>query len=200
MLLFILLFGFSALANAVDKTIIVLGDSLSAGYGIAIERGWVYLLQERLLHQGYSYQVINASISGDTTRGASVRVEKLLHALHPDIVIIELGGNDGLRGLPLDEVSENLETIIEQLIQTNTQVLLIPIQLPPNYGKTYNTKFQDIYQKLADMNDVKLGSFILTDIADKTELMQSDGIHPKAKAQKIMLDNIWPDLESMLDD
>ncbi len=125
--LFILITCYSISANAADKSILVLGDSLSAGYGIAIQQGWVYLLQERLLQQGYSYQVINASISGDTTRGASVRIEKLLNTLEPDIAVIELGGNDGLRGISLDEMTQNLSSIIAQLLQNKARVLLIPM-------------------------------------------------------------------------
>ncbi len=196
--LFILITCYSISANAADKSILVLGDSLSAGYGIAIQQGWVYLLQERLLQQGYSYQVINASISGDTTRGASVRIEKLLNTLEPDIAVIELGGNDGLRGISLDEMTQNLSSIIAQLLQNKARVLLIPMQLPPNYGDTYNSRFQTIYQKLAESYDVVLGRFILADIADNTELMQSDGIHPKAEAQMTMLNNVWLDLEKLI--
>lgn len=185
-------------ADAVDRSILIYGDSLSAGYGISIRRSWVSLLQQKLDEQGYSYRVVNASISGDTTKGAHARLEKLLSEVHPDIAIIELGGNDGLRGLSLDEMYSNLSAIIQQLLQNDTRVLLIPMQLPPNYGQVYNTRFQQVYEKLATTHEVILGRFILEDIAGNPELMQPDGIHPKAAAQSMMLDNIWPDLETLL--
>lgn len=186
----------SALAN--DRTILVLGDSLSAGYGINVENGWVSLLNERLSKQGYSYKVINSSISGDTTRGAYVRLVRELENRAPDIAIIELGGNDGLRGLSLDEMRENLARIIDQLSKAGSSILLIPIQLPPNYGPVYNEKFMQIYRDLAREKKVTLARFILQDIADKPQLMQNDGIHPLESAQIQMLDNIWPQLESLL--
>lgn len=178
---------------------LVLGDSLSAGHGISVDLGWVHLLQQRLVEQGYSYRVINASIGGDTTRGAYARLEALLAEAQPDIAVIELGGNDGLRGLALDEMFANLAAIIERLIEIDARVLLIPMQLPPNYGKTYNSGFQNVYQQLADSYDVVLSRFILADIADKAGLMQSDGIHPKADAQLMMLDNVWPNLKLLLE-
>lgn len=185
-------------ADAADRSILVLGDSISAGYGISVKHGWVALLQQRLVQQGYNYRVINASISGDTSRGASARVEALLHAHHADIAIIELGGNDGLRGLALEEMARNLSFIIERLLKNHTRVLLIPMQLPPNYGQTYNTKFQQVYQKLADTYEVVLGRFLLADIAVNPDLMQSDGIHPNSKAQRMMLDNVWTDLKNLI--
>jgi len=186
-------------AHATDKSMLVLGDSLSAGHGISIDLGWVHLLQQRLVEQGYSYRVINASIGGDTTRGAYARLEALLAEAQPDIAVIELGGNDGLRGLALDEMFANLAAIIERLIEIDARVLLIPMQLPPNYGKTYNSGFQNVYQQLADSYDVVLSRFILADIADKAGLMQSDGIHPKADAQLMMLENVWPNLKLLLE-
>ena len=175
-----------------------MGDSLSAGYGINVENGWVSLLNERLSKQGYSYKVINSSISGDTTRGAYVRLVRELENRAPDIAIIELGGNDGLRGLSLDEMRENLARIIDQLSKAGSSILLIPIQLPPNYGPVYNEKFMQIYRDLAREKKVTLARFILQDIADKPQLMQNDGIHPLESAQIQMLDNIWPQLESLL--
>ncbi|MCZ6525438.1 MAG: arylesterase [Gammaproteobacteria bacterium] len=186
-------------AHAADKSMLVLGDSLSAGHGISIDLGWVHLLQQRLVEQGYSYRVINASIGGDTTRGAYARLEALLAEAQPDIAVIELGGNDGLRGLALDEMFANLAAIIERLIEIDARVLLIPMQLPPNYGKTYNSGFQNVYQQLADSYDVVLSRFILADIAENAGLMQSDGIHPKADAQLMMLDNVWPNLKLLLE-
>lgn len=187
-------------AFAADKSILVYGDSLSAGYGMSIKQSWVSLLQKRLSSQGYSYQVVNASISGDTTSGANARLENHLKELHPEIAIVELGGNDGLRGLPLDEMYQNLSGIIIRMLENNTRVLLIPIQIPPNYGQIYTTKFQQVYQRLAQAHDVVMGRFLLEGIVLNPDLMQADGIHPKAEAQMMVLDNIWPDLKIMLDE
>ena len=186
-------------AAAAAGTILVLADSLSASYGIAIEDGWVALLQERLRLQGYNYQVINASISGDTTAGAAARLGPLLEREHPDIAIIELGGNDGLRGLSIAEIRENLTQIIRQFKQRNSRVLLLPMQIPPNYGEIYTSKLSGIYADLAQEHGITLGRFILDNIVlEHPELMQDDGIHPKAEAQSMMLDNIWDDLQHLL--
>lgn len=177
---------------------LVLGDSLSASYGIDMDEGWVSLLKERLRKQGYNYRVINSSISGDTTRGAAARLRQTLDRTRPDIAIVELGGNDGLRGLSLQEMQRNLTGIIEAFGSAGSRVLLIPMDLPPNYGPVYNERFRDIYRKLATREHVTLGRFILEGIADQEKLMQDDGIHPRAEAQDEMLNNIWPQLESML--
>ncbi len=194
----ILCYLISLSVTAADGTLLVLGDSLSAGYGIDVDRGWVSLLKERLDRQGYNYRVINASISGDTTRGAGVRLKQALERSQPDVAIVELGGNDGLRGISLEEMRRNLDGIIEQFRRAGTRVLLIPMRLPPNYGPVYNERFRRIYEQLADREHVVLGRFILEDIADKPRLMQDDGIHPRAGAQPMMLDNVWPRLEPML--
>jgi acyl-CoA thioesterase I len=186
-------------AAAAAGTILVLADSLSASYGIAIEDGWVALLQERLRLQGYNYRVINASISGDTTAGAAARLGPLLEHEHPEIAIIELGGNDGLRGLSITEIRENLTRIVRQFKQRNSRVLLLPMQIPPNYGEVYTTKLTGIYAELAQAEGVTLGRFILDRIVlEHPELIQEDGIHPKAEAQPMMLDNIWDDLQPLL--
>ena len=185
-------------AVAVDKNILVLGDSLSASYGIPMEAGWVNLLQERIKSEGYAYQVRNASITGETTAGAKVRITDLLQEYRPSIVIIELGGNDGLRGLSLAEVKQNLDSIIGHARESRAQVLLIPMHLPTNYGPLYNRKFMDMYRNLAASHDVLLGKFILEGIGDDSSLMQDDGIHPTAPAQNRMLENIWPDLQTLL--
>lgn len=186
-------------AAAAAGAILVLADSLSASYGIAIEDGWVALLQERLRLQGYNYRVINASISGDTTAGAAARLGPLLEHEHPEIAIVELGGNDGLRGLPIAEIRKNLTQIIRQFKQRNSRILLLPMQIPPNYGEVYTTKLTGIYAELAQAEGVTLGRFILDKIVlEHPELMQEDGIHPKAEAQPMMLDNIWGDLQPLL--
>ena len=184
------------LAN--DRIIMVLGDSLSAGYGIPVQQGWVHLLEERLASSGRAFTVINASISGDTTAGALARLDDLLAHMTPDIAIVELGANDGLRGLPLEEITANLSGIITRLQSAGVRVLLLPMQLPPNYGHAYNDKFIKIYRDLAVRHDITLGSFILAHVADHPELMQSDNIHPVAGAQRQMLDNIWPDVAALL--
>ena len=183
---------------AADRTLLVLADSLSASYGIAIEDGWVSLLQKRLDASGHTYKVLNASISGDTTHGAKSRLDEILVQSVPAITIVELGGNDGLRGLPVAEISKNLAEIITLLTSKGSSVLLVPMLLPPNYGKIYIEKFSNIYKQLAADHDITLGRFILDGIAIRPELMQVDGIHPKAEAQPMMLENIWADLEPML--
>ena len=191
--------GLIGLRADVENKILVLGDSISAGYGISIDDGWVSLLQDRLNHKGYRYRVINASISGDTTRSAHARLERLLDETLPDIVIVELGGNDGLRGLSLEEIKQNLDKIISMLKERGIEVLLIPMQLPPNYGPVYNSGFQEVYHGLGKIHDISVGTFILEDIGDNSQLMQSDGIHPRTVAQEMMLDNIWPSLQAMLE-
>jgi acyl-CoA thioesterase-1 len=181
-----------------NRIIMVLGDSLSAGYGIPVQQGWVHLLEERLASSGRDFTVINASISGDTTAGALARLDHLLARMTPAVTIVELGANDGLRGLPLEEITANLSGIITRLQSTGVRVLLLPMQLPPNYGHAYNDKFIKIYSDLAVRHDITLGKFILEHIADHPELMQSDNIHPVAGAQRQMLDNIWPDVAALL--
>lgn len=196
--LFIILCFTASTAPAAERTILVLGDSLSAGYGINVNDGWVSLLHQRLQDQGYSYRVINASISGDTTRGARERLQRELRATRPAIGIVELGGNDGLRGLSLEEMRSNLQGIIEDFARAGSRVLLLPIKLPPNYGPVYNQRFSRVYRELAARDNVVLGRFILDGIATRPELMQDDGIHPRATAQGMMLDNVWPALQPLL--
>lgn len=181
------------------KTLLILGDSLSAAYGMPVEAGWVALLKQRLVRQGLTHKVVNASISGETTLGAKSRLSKLLTEHVPGLVIIELGGNDGLRGFKLDEIKRNLYAMISMIQQTRADVLLIPMQLPPNYGKAYNEKFRSIYTEISAQTNIALSEFILKDIAINPELMQADGIHPLASAQAIMLDNIWPSLRVLLE-
>ena len=196
--LLLLIFCFPVSATAQDKMVLILGDSISAGYGLDLEEGWVHLLRLRLRDLGYRYDVKNASITGDTTRGAKDRLRRLLGQTQPDLSIIELGGNDGLRGLSLEEMSANFDTIISELLKTGSQVLLIPMRLPPNYGPLYNDRFDAIYRALALKHEIGLAKFILQDIAEQSELMQSDGIHPRAEAQPQMLDHVWESLEPLL--
>jgi acyl-CoA thioesterase I len=181
-----------------QRVILVLGDSLSAGYGIDVSKGWVALLQQRLQREGYPYQVVNASISGDTTRGALARLGPLIEAHHPAIVVVELGGNDGLRGLSLAELRHNLKAIVARCRAANAQVLLVKMRLPPNYGPAYTERFEQIYTQLAREHGVRLAHFILDGVATHPELMQADGIHARAAGQPRMLENIWPELLPLL--
>ena len=198
-IVFAVILSMSLCAYGSDKIILVLGDSLSAAYGIDAQSGWVSLLRERLDRAGYRYRVINASISGDTTHGANTRLDAILKEMTPDITIVELGGNDGLRGIPPAEIKANLSAIIEKTATAGSRILLAEMLLPPNYGTAYIEKFVALYKDLGARNDVVLSNFILADIADNPDLMQSDGIHPKAEAQAMMLENLWPDLYPLLD-
>ncbi len=181
-----------------SPVILVLGDSLSSGYGINLKQGWVARLQKRLQHKGYSYQVVNASITGETTHGALARLDDLLDTHKPEIVLIELGGNDGLRGLPLPEVRQNFSRLIEQSQQSGAKVLLVRMRLPPNYGFLYTQQFEKLFSDLEKKYKVALAPFILRGIALHPKLMQPDGIHPRVQAQALMLDNIWPALVPLL--
>ena len=196
---FIVFLFVSLSAPGSDKIILVLGDSLSAGHGIAPEAGWVFQLRSRLSMEGYSYKVINASISGETTHGANSRLHGILKEIKPDITIVELGGNDGLRGIPLAEIRDNLHGIVEKISASGSSILLVEMLLPPNYGAAYIEKFVAVYKQLGSRDNVILAKFIMDDIADNPDLMQSDGIHPKAEAQEMMLDNLWPDLRPLLE-
>ena len=178
-------------------TLLVMGDSLSAAYGIEQEQGWVSLLAERLDGDA---QVVNASISGETTSGGAQRFADIIGQRQPDIVLLELGGNDGLRGLPPAQMRANLATMIEQSQQAGADVLLLGIDIPPNYGQAYRDAFTGVYHSLAQEYELSLVPFLLEDIALNQQLMQSDGIHPTADAQPIILDNVWPALEPMLEE
>lgn len=197
-LLFIALIFYSGLCSANTHTIIVLGDSISAAYGINSDQGWVSLLQNRLKKQGYAYQVINASVSGDTTRTGLNRLKPLLTQYKPEIIIVALGGNDGLRGLPFEEISKSLSGIITTSLAQGCKVILAGIRLPPNYGATYNSRFKQLYQELTERYPVILAPELLKDVAEHAHLMQADGIHPTASAQNIILENVWNKLQRLL--
>lgn len=181
---------------APEPTLLVMGDSLSAAYGIERDEGWVNLLAERL--EGDA-RVINASISGETTSGGLQRFTDILGQRQPDIVLIELGGNDGLRGLSPNQMQANLASMIEQSQDAGAQVLLLGIDIPPNYGQAYRDAFTGVFYSLAEEHDVSLVPFLLEGIALNDALMQSDGIHPTADAQPIILENVWPELEPLLE-
>ena len=149
--------------------------------------------------EGYRYKVVNASISGETTHGANKRLDGILREITPHITIVELGGNDGLRGIPLAEIRDNLQDIIEKISFSGSNILLVEMLLPPNYGAAYIENFVAVYKQLGTLDNVTLAKFILDNIADDPDLMQSDGIHPTAEAQEIMLDNLWPHLYPLLD-
>ena len=191
-LLCLLLLAGSALpspARAEAPGILVLGDSLSAGYGLKAGEGWVDLLQRRLADRGYPHRVVNASITGDTTRGGLARLPRALTIHDPSILIIELGGNDGLRGIPVDEFRGNLERMIELGEAAGAEVVVAGIRLPPNYGPGYSKKFQDA--QAAAASNVAFVPFILEGVALEPGMMQADGVHPTAAAQPRMLENVW---------
>jgi acyl-CoA thioesterase-1 len=179
--------------------ILVVGDSLSAAYGIPIEKGWVSLLQERLDAGDYPYQIVNASISGDTTANARARLPQALASHEPAVVLLELGGNDGLRGLSLTAMKGNLAAMISSLQQTGAQLLLIGVQLPPNYGPRYTDRFQAVYRELAREHDIALLPSLVDGIGTEQDLMQPDGIHPNATAQPLIRDRVWEELLPLLD-
>jgi len=178
--------------------ILVLGDSLSASFGIAQSQGWVSLLQEKLIASKYSHRIVNASISGETTQGGASRLPALLDQHKPELLILELGGNDGLRGLPLTLMKNSLQTMINKAKEQQTQVLLVGMKLPPNYGHTYTERFHNIYAQLAAQNNIALVPFLLAGFATDRTMIQADGIHPKAIAQPAMLNNVWPYLQTLL--
>ncbi len=187
----------AAPARAQD-TLLVLGDSLSAAYGMAREEGWVALLEARLARERRPYRVVNASISGETTSGGAARIEALLMRHRPRIVIIELGANDGLRGLDLATTRANLDAMIRRARQHGARVLLIGMRLPPNYGPDYTEKFHRLYGELAQRHRVALVPFLLAPIAGRRDYFQADGLHPTAAAQPLLLDTVWPTLEPLL--
>ncbi len=180
------------------NTILIVGDSISAGYGIAPQKGWVMLLHQRLQENKYDYPVINSSISGDTTSDGLSRLPSLIQQYHPTVTIMELGGNDGLRGLQLDIIKQNLDRMIHLAKDAHSKVLLLGVRLPPNYGPQYTGAFQQIYVNLAKKENISVVPLFLTNVDDHMNLMQADGIHPKEEAQIILLNNVWPTLEKML--
>lgn len=189
----------AALAEDSGEVILVVGDSLSASYGLRPGEGWVNLLERRLEREGYPHQVINASVSGETTRGALARLPRALALHRPSLVIIELGGNDGLRGFPLDVMRANLGELIRLSREAGAEVMLLGMHLPPNYGEEYTRRFHKVFVDLADAEQVPFLPFILEDVATKPGMMQADGIHPTAEAQPLMLESLWPVLERLLE-
>lgn len=185
-------------AYSASKTVLVLGDSLAAEYGLARGSGWAALLEKRLNAEKLDTRIINASISGETTSGGKARLPALLEQHRPAIVIIELGANDGLRGLPVASAKANLRTMIVAVRNAHAQPLLVGMQIPPNYGRQYTERFSSMYKELSGELDVPLVPFLLDGVADKPQLFQADRLHPLADAQPIILDNIWPHLKPLL--
>ena len=188
----------SAIGSVDERVILVLGDSISAAYNMEQSQSWPALLSGRLEQDGYAYRVFNSSITGDTTEGGLNRLGRLLQSEQPAVVIVELGGNDGLRGLSLDVTRSNLEAMITQSQQAGAEVVLAGIQLPPNYGQSYTERFARMYGELAEEHGTQLIPFILDGIALNPEMMQDDGIHPNVAAQPLLLDHVWGALQPLL--
>ena len=183
---------------AESPTVLIFGDSLSAGYGIDVDKSWAALLQSRLSEQGYEHRVVNASISGETTEGGAERIGTALRKFEPQLVILELGGNDGLRGFPPARMRDNLETIISTSKASGAAVVLLGIRIPSNYGPRYTKAFEDVFRETAEALDIPWIEFFMDGVALNGALMQDDGIHPNAAAQPVLLDNAWPIIESAL--
>lgn len=195
--LFVILLSATA-HSAEEPTVLILGDSLSAGFGIDVDQSWTRLLQIRLETEGYEHRVVNASISGETTEGGAARIDQALENFGPTLVIIELGGNDGLRGIPPQRMRDNLQTIVTRSRCAGADVVMLGIRLPPNYGARYIETFEAVFRDLAAELEVPWIEFFMQGVALNDELMQADGIHPNAAAQSILLDNAWPIIETSL--
>lgn len=186
-------------ARADAPAILVFGDSISAGYGLEhADQGWVGLLRIKLKAEGYGTQVINASVSGETTAGGLARLPRALELHHPQIVILELGGNDGLRALPIDQMRANLAQMVELSVHSGARVLLLGMRIPPNYGPEYTEKFYSTFADVAHAENIPLVPFLLAGVALSPGLMQADGVHPNEQGQPILLSTVWPTLRPML--
>ncbi len=191
----------SANAGGADSpTVLVFGDSLSAGYGIEVDQSWATLLQARLKKQGYEHKVINASISGETSEGGATRIDSALATFSPELVILELGANDGLRGFPTARIKTNLATIVTRAQASGAKVVLLGIKIPVNYGPRYSAAFEAVFQQVSEELDIQWIEFFMDGIAFNDELLQDDRIHPNAIAQALLLDNAWPIISATLDE
>ncbi|MCX7100330.1 MAG: arylesterase [Methylobacter sp.] len=195
--LFVVIFSLLSM-TAAAKSIVVLGDSISASYGIEVSQGWVTLLQQKLDEQTTGHLIHNESISGDTTSGGLARIDQALTLHKPQVVIIELGANDGLRGLPTTLIKNNLAELANRARQSGAKVLFLAMKIPPNYGQRYTTQFYSIYPQLAKELNAPYVPFIMEDVALSAELMQPDGLHPNAKGQPVIADKVWPQLLPLL--
>lgn len=180
-------------------TILVFGDSLSAGYGIDVDQSWVALLQKRLEETGYEHRVVNASISGETTAGGATRIDQAISTFSPELVILELGANDGLRGFPTASIRSNIELIARRARDSGAEVVLLGIRIPTNYGARYSRAFEAVFSEVASDLDIRWIEFFMDGIALNDELLQDDRIHPNAEAQPLLLDNAWPIIRATLD-
>jgi acyl-CoA thioesterase-1 len=201
-IIFILLFVLTgARANCAEPpTVLIFGDSLSAGYGIEVDQSWGALLQSRLKEQGYEHRVVNASISGETTEGGATRIESAIADFSPDLIILELGGNDGLRGFPAARMRSNLEKIVARAKASGAAVVLLGIRIPTNYGPRYSAEFEDVFRQVSELFEVQWIEFFMDGIAFNDDLLQEDRIHPNAVAQPILLNNAWPIISATLTD
>ena len=184
--------------GAAAGTLLVLGDSISAAFGLDTRQGWVSLLEQRLAAEGFDYQVVNASVSGDTSAGGLARLPTLLAEHRPQLVIVELGGNDGLRGQAPAQLQQNLAAMVQQSQKVGAKVLILGMQLPPNYGVRYTTAFAAVFPQVANQTGAALVPFLLEGVGGVPALMQDDGIHPGAAAQAQLLDNVWLSLKPLL--
>jgi len=185
-------------AFAANPKILVYGDSLSAAYGIPQQQGWAALLKEKLTRENLNFEVINASISGETTSGGLTRLARTLEQTKPQTIIIELGANDGLRGLPVKNMRDNLDAMIQLSKKSGARVLLIGMRIPPNYGQKYTEEFSQTYTNLASQHKIPVVPFMLENVAAKPDLIQQDGLHPNTLGQPIILENIWPALQRLI--
>lgn len=185
-------------AAAQAATLLVFGDSLSSAYGIGSREGWVTLMEERLKQKKFDYNVVNASISGETTSGGATRIDEALARTKPGLVIVALGGNDGLRGLPTSQIEANLTRIVESARRSGARVLLLGIRMPPNYGPQYTREFAAVYTEVAKRQKVPLVPFMLQGVVGQHDLMQPDKIHPSAAAQPVILETVWKGLQPLL--
>lgn len=198
LLFFVFSLAASSSAFAATKTVLIMGDSLSAGYGIAQQSAWPVIIGQRITQAKIPYAVANASISGETTAGGRSRIDAELARHKPAVVVIELGANDGLRGLSLKQMRDNLDMMVKASQKAGARVMLIGMQMPPNFGQSYTQKFRDTFSDLAKEHKTALLPFLMEGFAEKRELFQADGIHPTAEAQKTIADNVWPVLRPLL--
>ena len=181
------------------QNILLVGDSISAAFGLEIQQGWVTLLEQRLAEQDYPHTVVNASVSGDTTAGGLARLPGLLQEFQPELVVIELGGNDGLRALPVSNMQQNLSAMVELAQDAGADVILLGMRIPPNYGPRYSDAFENTFVEVAAKHEVALLPFLLEGVGGVETMMQNDGVHPTAAAQPLLLDNAWPVIRQWLD-
>ena len=201
LIFFLLVLLLSANAGGTNSpTVLIFGDSLSAGYGIEVDQSWATLLQARLKKQGYEHKVVNASISGETSEGGATRIDSALAAFSPELVILELGANDGLRGLPTARIKANLGTVVTRAQASGAKVVLLGIKIPVNYGPRYSTAFESVFRQISEEHNIQWIEFFMEGIALNDELLQNDRIHPNAIAQPLLLDNAWPIISATLDE